>query len=224
MATVRFSMELVADIEKNARALHKNSIEKARSLPDDFGFRLYKQIFSEDIRTKMEALPLYFFEQKHELTFDGFTGEDDKVIDMGFGDANGLITSGFWCTPKFSVSGLRFPVDIKIEGVQLNWRGCYLNAKYHKDTPIWDEYLAWGKRVYIAEKNCKDFVDGVMQVVGMYSTLAPALKAWPALWDLIPPEKQLRHKEIVERKSAKVVEDLDTKSLTASVTMAKLVK
>jgi hypothetical protein len=70
-----------------------------------------------------------------------------------------------------------------------------------------------------------EFVKGVEDIIKNFSTLAPALKAWPPLWDLIPRDKQEKHKEIVERKSNKPVAlDMDTSSLTAAVTMAKLVK
>jgi hypothetical protein len=95
----------------------------------------------------------------------------------------------------------------------------------HKFADILEEYTAWGKRVQTAEAKRDAFVAGVGKIIDNYSTLAPALKAWPALWDLIPEDKKTKHKEVVERRSNKPVElDMDTSSLTASVTLAKLVR
>ena len=69
----------------------------------------------------------------------------------------------------------------------------------------------------------EEFTDGVGKVIGAYSTLAPALKAWPPLWDLLPDATKERHKEIVERvKKEVVVEDVDLSSMTTIATLAKL--
>jgi hypothetical protein len=58
-----------------------------------------------------------------------------------------------------------------------------------------------------------------------YSTLAPAIKAWPALWDLVPDEAKERHKKVVERvkKDASDV-GVDLNSMTAAVTFSKLTR
>ena len=58
-----------------------------------------------------------------------------------------------------------------------------------------------------------------------YSTLAPALKAWPALWDLLDEDTKERHKKIVERKK-KDTDDIgvDLNSMTAAVTFSKLTR
>ena len=56
-----------------------------------------------------------------------------------------------------------------------------------------------------------------------FTTLAPALKVFPALWELVPDEAKERHKKIRE----KVVKEIDTsnidlKSMAATVTFNKL--
>ena len=68
------------------------------------------------------------------------------------------------------------------------------------------------------------FVANVDLIMNTYSTLAPALKAWPPLWDLIPADKQERHKEIVERKKKDIQLEnvVDLNSMTAVSVMAKL--
>jgi hypothetical protein len=59
-----------------------------------------------------------------------------------------------------------------------------------------------------------------------YSTLAPALKEWPALWDLLEDDVKAKHKEVVERKKKEpkpeVTDTPDFSSMTAAVIANKL--
>ena len=58
-----------------------------------------------------------------------------------------------------------------------------------------------------------------------YTTLAPALKAWHTLWDLLPDEAKERHKKIVERNRKDTIDvDVDLNSMTAAVTFSKLTR
>jgi hypothetical protein len=61
----------------------------------------------------------------------------------------------------------------------------------------------------------------VKKVCGAYTTLAPALKAWPPLWELIPENYKNKHREIKERVKNEVVLDVDIGKLTALSTAAK---
>jgi hypothetical protein len=45
----------------------------------------------------------------------------------------------------------------------------------------------------------------VKKVLDSFTTLAPALKAWPALWDLLPEHTKDKHREIVSRTKAEPV-------------------
>jgi hypothetical protein len=61
----------------------------------------------------------------------------------------------------------------------------------------------------------------VYKICNTYSTLAPALKAWPPLWELIPENVKDTHRKIVERTKNDVVLDVDIGKLTALSTAAK---
>jgi hypothetical protein len=61
----------------------------------------------------------------------------------------------------------------------------------------------------------------VKEVCNTYSTLAPALKAWPPLWDLIPEDVKDKHREIKERIKNEAVLSVDIGKLTALSTAAK---
>lgn len=95
-----------------------------------------------------------------------------------------------------------------------------------KEHEMWHEFMqevsAYVDRVKAACDRRNEFVDMVKQVVGTYTTLAPALKAWPALWDLIPEADKERHREVKERIKKDTTLDIDLNRLTAMATAAKL--
>lgn len=97
------------------------------------------------------------------------------------------------------------------------------------DTPKYktyiDQIVAWHENIKALEKQRDDFVAGVKRVIEAHATLAPALKAWPPLWDLVPETFRERHHKVVERaKPAGVAElDVDLTSLTATVVTAKII-
>ena len=80
------------------------------------------------------------------------------------------------------------------------------------------------RKIFEQEAKQAKFVEGINKLMNTYSTLAPALKAFPALWDLVPEEAKERHKKIVERKKAEVELDVDLNSMTAAVTLNKLTR
>jgi hypothetical protein len=95
-----------------------------------------------------------------------------------------------------------------------------------KNHEVWSEFIeeaqAYKERLRVAEERSKEFEDMVAQVIATYTTLAPALKAWPALWELIPEETKDRHREVRERVKKDTTLDIDLNKLTAMATAAKL--
>jgi hypothetical protein len=61
----------------------------------------------------------------------------------------------------------------------------------------------------------------VTKVIEAHATLAPALKVWPPLWELIPDEYKDRHREIKVQGKKEVTIDVDLGKLTAMSTAAK---
>jgi hypothetical protein len=95
-----------------------------------------------------------------------------------------------------------------------------------KEHAVWEEFAtefnAYNERAKAAEARRTEFVEMVTKVIGAYATLAPALKAWPPLWDLIPDDVKDKHREIVEREKKTVELNVDLNKLTALSTAAKL--
>lgn len=74
-------------------------------------------------------------------------------------------------------------------------------------------------------EECDNFVKGVEKIITSFTTLAPALKEWPPLWDLLPEETKDRHKEIRKTNRTnkrEALEEVDFDKLSSTVTVAKL--
>lgn len=67
------------------------------------------------------------------------------------------------------------------------------------------------------------FTTAVKAVLDAHSTLAPALRAWPPLWELLDEKTKARHKEVVTRaKAEKPVIDVDLSAATSIVAMKRM--
>ena len=219
MATVRFSEELRDTIQHNARRMFNDKLAKARdNIPTHWAQIVYDLMFAEH-KDAMAALPKTYFIHTNNITL------------YGFGIVEGVWDKGFNQSAELRLDEPRpFPNDISdpihgLDGGTRNYGGWYLDAT----DPRWDtlkaEFIVYSQAIKDIEFSRDEFVEGVCKVINVCSTLAPALQAWPPLWDLLPLEKQERHKETIERvKKEIVVEGVDLDSMTAISTMAKITR
>jgi len=224
MATVRFSDQLRDRIKSNAREMFDTRISEAKRNPPNWAGNIYDLVFS-DTKKMMYDLPDGYFETDKDINLYGFKGKDwdegiNESIRMYFNEA--------------SNERRRFPHDIssigdEATGLLGGGYGWYLNA----DDPRWDsikkEYKKYCLKIHKLEQEQNAFVDGVKEVINAYSTLAPALKAWPALWDLVSEEKKEKHREVIVRTkasdtAANLAEEVDLSKLTGHVTADKLTR
>lgn len=220
MATVRFSEQLKSEILGNAKRLFKQQKESAvSSFPDGVADTIYDKFFTADVVGKMNALPDGFLKTKESIEFSGF-----QDIPEGVADKHMYTTSSVMLT--FS-SARRWPETWpeQMTGAKIDWRALRL----HWNDDRWDDVkkhvFDYNQRIQTIEQKEETFVEGVKEIINTYATLAPALKAWPALWDLVPDDAKERHKKIVERvkkEASDITADLNT--LTAQVTFSKLTK
>lgn len=103
----------------------------------------------------------------------------------------------------------------------------YFGGVYNVTGPKWtalrEAALARELRIVALTDEIKQFKIGVRAIFKQFSTLAPALKAWPALWDLLPEETKTKHKQVVDRKKPETaVPEVDLDRLTTAVVIAKL--
>lgn len=206
MATVRFSKELIDRIVEQATAKMEPAVVKARETKPDnsWGQRIYDILF-------LEAKPLIAQAPAGWLKMV----EQIKINSVG----------GVPCNMTFSLATPQpWPyqfVETELAKKALSWN----DSIDLKDHLVWGEFyaevIAYHQRVQEAAKRRDEFVEAVKKFCNTYSTLAPALKAWPPLWELVPEDVKDKHREIKEREKKEVVLEVDLDKLTALSTAAK---
>ncbi len=213
MATVRFSDSLKKEIILNARDKMSPAIGRARdSSPDQsWGMRIYDKMFANEI-PKINALPKNWFKQVKTLRVKGI---ENTISDL---DLTFTLSHEVSWPADIAETDTYRPYDGYVYGSD-----AVVTLKNHE---VWSEFIeeaqAYKERLRVAEERSKEFEDMVAQVIATYTTLAPALKAWPALWELIPEETKDRHREVRERVKKDTTLDIDLNKLTAMATAAKL--
>lgn len=213
MATVRFSGELVSSIRDNARETFNSRLQKAAEVDPTIADRMYDHAF-KDYYPKMNALPREFFEQYETISCNK-VGAISAGVQLRFSSSRPI--------PKSYPPGFKF---------HSGWNNTNINYIVDNNDPVDVQFETYFKerdeRIKLINKQRDEFVDGVMKVCESFTTLAPALKAWPPLWDLIPQAYKQRHLEVTERKSAadkkEALNEINLGSLTATVVASKLVR
>jgi len=211
MATVRFSDELKDLIIKNAEAIFKKQLDDAMaSHPKDWADRVYERAFAPYIPS-MNALPSCFFNEIDKITIAKI---GDVVINVACNLSN----------KRAYPNNLPKTADFPVENT-----GYYSNTELKlKDIPMFEdikaEAIAYMERVRIVRERKTVFVEQVKKIINAHATLAPALKLWQPLWDLIPESYKERHRTIVERTKSDTQVDVDLGSLTATVVAHKLTR
>jgi hypothetical protein len=209
MATVKFSQELRDRIVNNAKAKFSAPLQKAKeSAPKDWGPRLYDAIFQQYV-DNVALLPLWWTSSTDRITVSHI---DDLHVGLSFplGAARPYPAH----MPQQWVEGM--PAKRRSYGDDLTL------ADVPEFAELKAEVLAWKKRIAFVENQQKEFAESVQKVIHAYVTLAPALKAWPPLWELIPDDVKEKHKQIVERKVKEVELDVDLGRMTALASFSKI--
>jgi hypothetical protein len=209
MATVRFSEELKSEIRKNADRKMQPAVDRAYATrPDNsWGSRIYNTMFSEYMPS-LQTLPNEWFQM-----VEGF-----NVTKVGDTKADLEFKLGF---------EVKWPQSIPTTEYCEKCNEYYYGSKRVKltDNEVWTEFkqevVAYNERVAQAKARQKEFIDMVLQIINAYTTLAPALKAWPALWELIPEEYKERHRKVVVKEKKEIELDVDLNKLTAMSAAAK---
>lgn len=204
MATVRFSGELKDEIIKAARGKMQAAIDRVEEArpSHDWGMRIYNNIFG-DVIPKLNAMPHEWFKKRESI----------QVRTAGNITLNMAFSLG---------TAMPFPYD-KVENNMFQVH--YDNVIDLKDHEVFEEFYqevsVYKSKLLAAQNRRDEFVKSVQQVIDSYTTLAPALKAWPALWELIPEATKDRHREVKERVKNEVQLGVDLDKLTAMSAAAK---
>jgi hypothetical protein len=209
MATVRFSKELQDDIIKRAKAVFDKQITAAEeSRPDAtaWGEKIYNTLFGE-YTPILNAVPQEFLYMVDQI-------EIGRVGDTRCHLRFILSTPKPW-TRKFK--------DTEYARANSGYDSTSINLLNH---PAWGEFQAeikaWQERVTAVQNKRTEFVEQVKKIIEAHATLAPALKMWPPLWDLVPEKYKEKHREVVERTKKDVDVQVDLSALTAAVVANKI--
>jgi len=216
MATVRFSNELKDNILRNASKLFDARITAldVQTVMDTHNFSelIWERCMSKH-QPLIEQLPAEMFREY-------------RNVNVKCGAVSGRFHVKF-ATPKvFPANNVQFGV-VGPFSMDANSYSPHLTLQ---DFPLWEDvstaFTDACKAMEAVREEQKEFVNGVRDVINTYSTLAPALRAWPALWDLVPERTKQKHREVVERTPRKpkseLGTDVDINRLTTAVVKSKI--
>ena len=206
MATVKFSKALVENILKSAKNKMQPAVDRAMEQrpAHSWGQIIYNRIFGDQI-PYLTQLPSGWTQFRETINI-GTVGDQPCQLEFEFGRAL------HW--PH------TFPAN-PLACLMSSYRG---DVKL-LDNPIWDdlhaEVKAHNERVAYAKSRQTEFVDSVTKLLDAYSTLAPAIKAWPPLWELVSDEVKDQHRALSSRTKKEIEVNVDLARLTAMSTAAK---
>lgn len=216
MATVRFSEQLRDAIRRKASNMFDDKIKAAEgSFPKSILEGVMTEFLGADTIQKAQQMP------------DGLVGWAKQIDFRFYAGPQGMVRLDV--APR----SIPDPVDViksELGRYERSYRSIpdmKLNGENPKWAAIRQEWVAWRQRIDAANEKRNEFVSMVNKLLEAHATLAPALKTWPALWDLLPEETKEKHKKLSDRKSRKaeqdeLLESIDLNKLTATVTVNKL--
>ena len=212
MATVRFSEELRMTILKNAGGLYvvRETAALAKR-PVNVVERVYDLVMAP-YAADIAKIPAEFFRRASVIIISTVA---DAAIPTSLESAK---VEDHYITPN----GLPTGGHVTVAGGYYNHNQWKLENT--PDTaPIIDEIRIWAEGVYKVRAERDKFVEGVKSVITACETVGPAIKAWPALIDLLPLQIREKHELVVTRKKRDdVFIDADLSTLTSAVVRSKL--
>jgi hypothetical protein len=220
MAVVRFSNALQTTILNNARSLFTKRIRESNETNLDISvyFSVRDAIFSS-FQQHLNAIPQDFLCVKDKMEInchlpDGPYFRRSAVIDCYAPSVSNRVYK------HTEDDMLRFDLRTSYSDVEVR-----VNPDHPKNAGIVRHMRDITARSAAIQEECDNFVGGVAKIITSFTTLAPALKEWPPLWDLLPEETKDRHKQV--RKTTRGnkregLEEVDLDKLSSTVTVAKL--
>lgn len=216
MATVRFSESLKHEINQAANSLFDARIALARGaiMPDDIGERVVMPYINKIIDA-FKDVPTEFLHYS--------TSVEVRLSTVRCGRVSATLQLPHDCPRPRSTYSPREGVM-----VQESYRGLVVSLAMVAIPEDMAEGVKAREQVLVdVTEERRVFSENLNKLITHYTTLAPALKEWPPLWDLLPESAKDRHKQITEkRKRTKATEELDLSldRMTGTVVASKLAK
>ncbi|QDP53671.1 MAG: hypothetical protein Unbinned5406contig1000_17 [Prokaryotic dsDNA virus sp.] len=226
MATVRFSDSLKHEIQNNAKVMFHGKIQQAKNnVPAHWADKVYECLFPQVVRDQMKALPDYVLRKSEHIDISGWSNAPSDVWQTSSYTHDTWQLQG---SVRLSFSTPMPWVD-SFDSAPTGFSKSYSKNEFDYNDSRWDwlkpEFKEYNRKVFEATNKQESFLSSVNKLMETYTTLAPALKAWRPLWDLLPDEAKDRHKTVKERKVVKAEElDLDLNAMTSAVTLSKITR
>ena len=219
MATVRLSGELKNNIVKSAENIYAARMQKAKEKDPTWGDRFYDLAFSpyKDMLSKVDPAWLRY---SSSISIRGFVNtQDANGVDCRIDIREDLSLSNSRPMPTDPL-----PVETIGCEMQTGYTAVYL-VKDQRFDQLLQEMAARMRNEQAIRQQRDVFVKGITQLLDAHSTLAPALRAFPPLWDLLSDSVKEKHKEVkaIEKKEAPVI-DADLGALNAAMALHKMTK
>ena len=192
MAVVRITKELIDSVERAARKLYESAVDTATDAQPDIGGEVYDLIM-EEYKTRIALLPECFFCKTKDITIRA--------------NLPGLsLMAERWKMSEERMVPEALPETADFSAAYSSYSGLIVSINSGKKFDhIIEQLVVWKTSVHNAEEAVRKTGHNVREVLAAYKTLAPALKAWPALWELLPEYYKDKHREIVERRVPAVI-------------------
>ena len=221
MAVVKFSKELRDAVAGKATQIFIDRISAVSlQFPNDWGAKIYDRIFGE-YEEVFKTMPPELFRWDDALAV--YTN-----VTIPWSGKRVNFTRNF-PFPNNSLREYRAVPPAKTHMATCRYSSDTTNLDLKIDSLEWNDLrqdiIHYLDKIDAIEIERDKFVDSVRAVMDAYTTLAPALKAWPPLWDLLPSDVQERHKKIVVREKKEAsLDGIDLRSMTAAVIASKITK
>jgi hypothetical protein len=228
MATVRFSDDLKTDILINADNMMYPMLSAANKLRDDDKWlTAIATAIGPVLTPPFAALPRQMFPVSNDIRMSGW-GTPDGVY-TAYSSAR-ISTNINLPIPQLAITGGEWEVlrtaGIIRYGATLRGVDVTLDATHPQWSALIAEISHYMAQLEAAEEKVLAFRAGVSDIMRAFATLAPALKEWPPLWDLVPERAKNRHREAPAKRKrndpVEITTDLNTMtSVAAAAKMAK---
>lgn len=217
MATVRITDDLRRSVYSKLRDIYMTRTNRICIINEADNPEQVAQIYNffvGDYVERMQALPDDFFVKTSEITFKSSDGCAQFIVKltkpkpMPYAVNHPLLKEQQWSYSKDHIAMLNTTTD-------------------YRNTVLEPVYTALFKVQEIQQQR-ETALRQIDMLLSKYSTLSPALKEFPALWDLLPEATRDKHKEVVEKKSKRETvsspaQDVgDLSGLNAAIIASKL--
>ena len=229
MATVKFSAELKDKIIDNAKDIY---LVKLRKLKEDMiaSDNLGNEIMDILFGSTLDVQPSYMFETIKAVGIERFynVNKENAPDGMSGDDWESLHAISLEyplpkerCLPRTTDSD----EFVKDKGCKCSWGEFRLDVTDNRWSRIKDKLLVYTANRDELSRQMEEFVDKVDKLMDSYATLAPAVKAWSGLWELVPEDYRERATRKVDRRKVdreELDKDMDFDSMTVVVAKHKL--